>query len=609
MTTAFDRHRISRRTLLRAMAALAGAAALPTLDTRRARADMPDLPANFGKGRTVAIIGAGVAGLTAGWKLANAGFSVTIYEGNSRYGGRSLTPRPIRPEYRKWWFDKYNPDRLFPEMYVSEYKEDSRSPDPVPQICRFDDPTWDPHSRKPPVELLLNAGPGRIPSDHVSLIQLCQQTGVALEPYIFQSNYNLLQSPTFANGKPISYDDVNYSLRGQVAQMLYKLIEDGHMASEFPVEDQKKKMLNMLTQFGDLNNQHVFANSARVGYSHLPGGWRDAPVINPVVPLADTLDSGFVGGGNPETTTGSFLFNSDNIDWQNSLMQPIGGMDRIWQRLLVQDVPASALRLQAGHPRGRVLAARDARRRSARRYVGDLVHLNHRVTAIIEEPAQQKIRIDFISTDPTSGKTATGSELADFCFSSMAPNLLAKIQNSLPPEFNKNLAAVDQTPAIKVGWQGRYRFWEKENKIYGGISWTDDIIGQIWYPSEDFNAPTGVLTGAYNRGKGATEFGLLSQKERLARALAGGAKLHPNFEAKVFADRGITIAWHYMPFQVGGWASDTASTQPDVYHAITDLPQGRLYLAGDAYSYLPGWQEGAVTSVHTAIQALAKQMG
>src|SRR5215469_18958640 len=125
MTITFDRHRISRRTLLRAMAALAGAAALPTLGTRRARAEMPDLPANFGKGRTVAIIGAGVAGLTAGWKLANAGFNVTIYEGDSRYGGRSLTPRPMRAEYRKWWFDKYNPDGLFPEKYVSEYKEDS----------------------------------------------------------------------------------------------------------------------------------------------------------------------------------------------------------------------------------------------------------------------------------------------------------------------------------------------------------------------------------------------------------------------------------------------------------------------------------------------------
>jgi hypothetical protein len=87
---------------------------------------------------------------------------------------------------------------------------------------------------------------------------------------------------------------------------------------------------------------------------------------------------------------------------------------------------------RAGDPRGRVLNARDADGEDEPPYVGDLVLLNHRVTAIMEEPAQQKIRIDFISTDPKTGETATGSELAHFCFSSMAPNLLAKIQNSLP---------------------------------------------------------------------------------------------------------------------------------------------------------------------------------
>ena len=586
------------------MTALAGAAALPTLGARRALATMPDLPANFGKGRSIAIVGAGVAGLTAGWKLANAGFKVTIYEGDSRYGGRSLTPRPVRAAYRDWWFNKYNPERLFPNMYVSTYHEDERSPDPAPQICQFDDPLWNPNSGRSPVELFLNAGPGRIPSDHVALIRLCQQTGVALEPYIFQSNYNLLQSPTFANGAPVAYNKVNYSARGQVAEMLAKAIaEDAQLSAEF-----RKQMLNLLQQMGDLNAQNQLKDSTRMGYSHLPGGWRDAPIANPAVPLQQTLDSGFAGGGNPETSPGSFLYNADNIDWQNSLMQPIGGMDRVWQRLLVQPVPTGSLQLRSGDPRGRGLQVRDGGGKGVRRFVGDLVLLNHRIAGI-HETSKANIRIDFVVTDPVGGKSTTGSETFDFCFSSMAPNLLAKTPTSLSPEFNAWLAKVDQTPAIKVGWQGRTRFWERENNIYGGISWTKDIIGQIWYPSEDFNASTGVLTGAYNRGPGAVTFGNYKQKERIAAALHGGSLLHADFAAKVYADKGLTIAWHYMPFQVGGWASDTANTQPDVYRAITDLPRGRLYLAGDAWSYLPGWQEGAITSVYEAIGALAKVHG
>lgn len=598
--TMHDDTGFSRRFLMRAMSALAGAAALPPLMPRRAKAAMPDLPANFGKGRTVAIIGAGVAGLTAGWKLANAGFKVTIYEGDSRYGGRSLTPRPIREAYRKWWFDKYNPERLFPNMYVSEYKEDSRSPDPLPQVCKFDDANWDPNSGASPVELFLNAGPGRIPSDHVALIELCRQTGVALEPYIFQSNYNLLQSPEFQGGEPIAYNRVNYSLRGQVTEMLAKLIAHDPLIPP----DQRTSMLNMLQQMGDLNPTNEFKGSSRVGYEHLPGGWRDAPSVYPPVPFDQTMRSGFVGGGNPETSPGSYLFNADNIDWQNSLMQPIGGMDRIWQRLLVQPVPADSVQLRSGDPRGRDISARDGANKGVKRYVGDLVLLNHQVTGIHEDPGQSKIRIDFAAPGG-----ASGSEVADFCFSSMAPNLLAKLPSSLSPEFKHWLDQVKQTPAIKVGWQAKNRFWERENKIYGGISWTTNIIGQIWYPSEDFNASTGVLTGAYNRGPLADTFGNLTQKQRIDTALAGGGLLHKNFANNIYADKGLTIAWQYMPNQVGGWASLTASTQPEVYQRITDLPQGRLYLAGDAWSYLPGWQEGSITSVYSAIDALARFHG
>lgn len=124
------------------------------------------------------------------------------------------------------------------------------------------------------------------------------------------------------------------------------------------------------------------------------------------------------------------------------------------------------------------------------------------------------------------------------------------------------------TPAIKVGWQGKDQFWETKDEIYGGISWTTDIIGQIWYPSEDFTAHTGVLTGAYNRGTEAVEFAKQNNAERLVTGRDGLGKLHPGEEDSVYFDRGLSIAWQYMPYQVGGWASDTAKTNPEVYHDI-----------------------------------------
>ena len=40
--------------------------------------------------------------------------------------------------------------------------------------------------------------------------------------------------------------------------------------------------------------------------------------------------------------------------------------------------------------------------------------------------------------------------------------------------------------------------------IFGGFSYTSD---HMWYPSDNFHAELGVLTGAYNYTRDATEWG------------------------------------------------------------------------------------------------------
>ncbi|RZM25240.1 MAG: FAD-dependent oxidoreductase, partial [Sphingomonas sp.] len=58
-----------------------------------AAAPMPDLPAGFGKGRSVIVLGAGIAGLVAAYELQQAGFDVTVLEARDRVGGRNWTVR------------------------------------------------------------------------------------------------------------------------------------------------------------------------------------------------------------------------------------------------------------------------------------------------------------------------------------------------------------------------------------------------------------------------------------------------------------------------------------------------------------------------------------
>src|SRR5580765_6706417 len=75
---------LTRRKLLRLSAAAAGAAALsPVLDWSANAKQRPKGP--------VAIVGGGVAGLTAAYRLQAAGAKPVIFEASNRWGGRMFT--------------------------------------------------------------------------------------------------------------------------------------------------------------------------------------------------------------------------------------------------------------------------------------------------------------------------------------------------------------------------------------------------------------------------------------------------------------------------------------------------------------------------------------
>ena len=67
-------------------------------------------------------------------------------------------------------------------------------------------------------------------------------------------------------------------------------------------------------------------------------------------------------------------------------------------------------------------------------------------------------------------------------------------------------AAIDAVPyvgAVKFGLQFTRRFWEEDEQIFGGISYTDLPIRQISYPSAGCNAGgKGVLLGGYDLWRG-----------------------------------------------------------------------------------------------------------
>jgi monoamine oxidase len=329
--------------------------------------------------------------------------------------------------------------------------------------------------------------------------------------------------------------------------------------NQFVAPEHHEAFLQFVKFFGDLTESDQgleYQNTSRGGYRRKPGAGLNAGILRPRFDLEDLLETEIWQTG---------LFNDMYLYWQSSLMQAEGGMDHIPRGFRDNLDPNTRIQTNVKAVGLSRLADRI------------LIHLSNS-----EEPLK-----------------------ADYCVSTMAPPLLARIlDDSFPQNFKSALARIYMAPACKVGWQARRRFWEEEDEIYGGISWTKHIIQQIWYPSQGFHSQKGILTGAYNYGSRATTLGLMSHAQRLDAALEGGEKLHqgrfaPNLE------KGISIAWQNMTSQAGGWAYYNNQAEKPDYLSINET-QGRLVLAGDYFSFLSGWMEGAVRSAEQAVQRIAR---
>jgi monoamine oxidase len=166
-------------------------------------------------------------------------------------------------------------------------------------------------------------------------------------------------------------------------------------------------------------------------------------------------------------------------------------------------------------------------------------------------------------------------------------------------------AAIDAVPydaSVKVGLQFKRRFWEEDDRIYGGISYTDLPISLIGYPSTGYGqAGKGVLLGAYIWGPNAYEFTARPPQERVQLALTFGARIHPQYPAEF--ETGVAVGWHRVPWTHGCYGIWSDEARARHYRNLCQI-DGRIALAGEHASLLPAWQEGAVLSALDAVTRL-----
>ena len=412
--------------------------------------------------------------------------------------------------------------------------------------------------------LYLNPGPWRIPYHHHALLDYCSRLEVALEPFIQVNTNAWLHSRTAFGGKPQRYRHVQADFTGYICELLAKATSQRKLDEAVTREDQEI-LLQALRGLGALDQNYAYranlGSSNRRGFEKDPGGGvAAAPTPSEPLGLSDLLKSGLWQN----------LFPGANYEFQTTLFQPVGGMDMI--------------------------------ARAFTREVADLIRFNAKVKAIRQDARQVSVVYED-TADPGKPLTAT----ADWCLCTIPLSILSQIEVTVGAPMQNAINAVPYSPALKVGLQFKRRFWEQDEGIYGGISYTDQPIRLIGYPCTGYGAAgKAVLLGAYTIfSVYAYEFTSLSPAERVAKAVADGARIHPQYNEEF--ENGIAVAWHRNPAVLGCSGSWTDAARKQHYDNLCAL-DGRILLAGEHASYLPGWQEGALLSSLDAIGRLHRRV-
>lgn len=185
-------------------------------------------------------------------------------------------------------------------------------------------------------------------------------------------------------------------------------------------------------------------------------------------------------------------------------------------------------------------------------------------------------------------------ERADWCICTIPLSVLTQLDINVSKSMKQAMAAVPYETSFKVGLEFKRRFWEQDEWIYGGVTYTDMPITQISYPSDNmFSDGPAALLGAYGFGETSYKFNALTPKQRIAAALAYGKHIHPQYPKEFKA--GTSVVWHRIPWTLGCYGIWSESSREQYYDTLCSI-DNRIVLAGEHCSHIPAWQEGAILS-------------
>jgi monoamine oxidase len=408
--------------------------------------------------------------------------------------------------------------------------------------------------------MYVNSGPWRIPHWHTGVLAYCKELGVPLEIFIneAEASYFYFEGDNIGPlaSKRVRLREVKADMLGYTCELLTKALDQNKLDLPLTAQD-KERFVTFLVNEGFLDNaDHAYKKNSGRGPGD-PNGFQAL------------LQAGF----------GNRIRSVMDGTGQAPMFQPIGGMDNF--------------------PKG------------FQRVLGDKITFGLEVQSIHQTENDVKVVVK-------NTKTGAKQELAAaYCISCLPLSVLSGIENNLSPT---TMAAVKGTPysaSAKMGLQMKRRFWEEDDRIFGGHLYSNLPFGEFSYPSNGYFGQKGVLLGFYGNGQMS---GVVNMpvKGRIEHVLTHASKVHPQIRAEY--EGAYCVFWEKIQYSQGAFSAGGGGGgrggrgggggNPGASDRLATIgkPDGRIYLGCAAVSGDGSWMQGAVEAGWKQVKALHERV-
>ncbi len=402
-----------------------------------------------------------------------------------------------------------------------------------------------------------NPGPIRIQPWHRGVMDYLHRLGLPYEIFLsgpMDENWVLRRAPGHPlTGQRLRFRQLNRDMIGYAMAQLRAAL-----GSAATAPGGEPGLPGWAERFGNLDPTGQYRGSAARGYVVPPGDVFVKPVLETPLPEDELWSYG---------TLGHLPSLAHSARFPAPTLAISGGMDLL-PKALAGTLPRGAIQLNA-----------------------ELVRLRQDARGV--------------SADWKDLATGTlHQERASYVICTIPFILLARIDTDFTTEIKGIVGSLSYEPSVKVALEFRRRFWELDDGIQGGYSFTDDPALYVVYPSHGFGGAGGLITNYYYGTPDALRLSALHPEERVRLAVGDLERLHPGVSSDLVS--AISVSWERTPGSAGCFGAWTDHAR------ARDLPRvaagdRRVLFAGEHISQIPAWMEGSVQSAHAALRLLQER--